>query len=106
MKAELVIEHGQAKFVRPVYLKPTAKSRLTVEIDEEDIMPSRDWFPALRSLQDIPKHKPSQPDAAGSPMQAIFNEILGSQAIERPASSIGDDHQLLLDTLEDRYLGR
>lgn len=103
MKAELIIEHGQVKFVQPIYLKPTAHSRLTVEIDEEDIMPSKDWFPAP---QDTPKGKPAQPAAADSPMQAIFNEILGSQAIERPGSSIGDDHQLLLDALEDRYFGR
>lgn len=103
MKAELIIEHGQVKFVQPIYLKPTAHSRLTVEIDEEDIMPSRDWFPAP---QDTPKGKPAQPAAADSPMQAIFNEILGSQAIERPGTSIGDDHQLLMDALEDRYFGR
>lgn len=103
MKAELIIERGQAKFAQPIYLKPTAKSRLAVEIDDEDIMPSRDWFPAL---QDIPQRKPAQPAAAGSPMQAIFNDILGSQAIERPGASIGDDHQALLDALEDRYFGR
>lgn len=103
MKAELIIEHGQAKFVRPVYLKPNAKTRLTVEIDERDIAPTRDWL--LDDLES-PERKPGKPDATGSVMQAIFNEILGDQAIERPGSSIADDHQLLMEALEERYFGR
>lgn len=103
MKAELIIEHGQAKLVRPVYLKPNAKTRLTVEIDEKDIAPTRDWRP---EDLDLPKRPFGQPDASGSPMQAIFNEILGEQAIERPGSSVADDHQLLMEALEERYFGR
>ena len=103
MRAELIIEHGQAKLISPIYLKPTAKTKLIIDIDDEDVAPLRDWLPDDSVLQ---KRKPGRPDANGSPMQAIFNEILGEQAIERPASSIGDDHQLLMEALEERYYGR
>lgn len=103
MRAEIIIEHGQAKLITPIYLKPTAKATLVVEIDEADVLPTRDW------LQDDVKLSPiryERPDAKGSPMQTIFNEILGEQAIERPGSSIGDDHQLLMEGIEERYYGR
>jgi hypothetical protein len=103
MQAELIIEHGQAKFISPVYLKPTAKMKLVVDINEEDIAPTRDWLPEDLGL---PQRKFDKPDASASPMQAIFNEILGDQAIERPSSSIGDDHQTLMEAYEERYLGR
>lgn len=103
MQAELIIEHGQAKLLKPVYLKASAKMKLVVEINEADIAPTRDWLPEGITL---PQRQLVKPDASGSPMQTIFNEILGDQAIERPASSIGDDHQLLMEALEERYYGR
>lgn len=103
MQAELIIEHGQAKLVSPVYLKPNAKMKLLVEINEEDIAPTRDWFPEDLGL---PQEKLGKPEISGSAMQTIFNEILGDQAIERPASSIGDDYQTLMEAFEERYLGR
>jgi hypothetical protein len=103
MQAELIIEHGQAKLLSPVYLRASAKMKLVVEINEEDIAPTRDWLPEEMIM---PQRQPGKPDASGSPMQAIFNQILGDQAIERPASSIGDDHQLLMEAIEKRYYGR
>lgn len=103
MQAELIIEHGQAKFIKPVYLKHTAKTKLVVDINEEDIAPTRDWLPEDLEL---PQRKLGKPDASASPMQVIFNEILGDQAIERPSSSIGDDYQTLMEAYEERYLGR
>lgn len=103
MRAEIIIEHGQAKFISPVYLNPTARTKLVVEIDEKDVAPTRDWLPEDLSSQ---QRKLGKPEASGSPMQAIFNEILGEQAIERPGSSIGDDHQLLMESIEERYYGR
>ncbi len=103
MQAELIIEHGQAKLLSPVYLKASAKMKLVVEISEEDVAPTRDWLPEGIIM---PQRQPRKPDASGSPLQAIFNQILGDQAIERPASSIGDDHQLLMEAIEERYHGR
>jgi len=103
MQAELIIEHGQVKLLKPVYLKASAKMKLVVEINEEDVAPTRDWLPEGISL---PQRQLGKPDASGSPMQAIFNQILGEQAIERPASSIGDDHQMLMEAIEERYYGR
>jgi hypothetical protein len=103
MRAELIIEHGQVKFTSPVYLKPTAKMKLVVEINEEDIAPTRDWLPDDLVL---PQRTLDKPIAIDSPMQTIFNEILGDQAIERPSSSIGDDHQTLMEAYEERYHGR
>ena len=103
MQAELIIEHGQAKLVSPVYLRPSAKMTLVVEINDADIVPTRDWLPDGIAL---PQRQLVKPYASGSPMQAILNQILGDQAIERPASSIGDDHQLLMEAFEERYYGR
>lgn len=102
-EAELIIEHGQAKLISPVYLKSTANTKLVIDIDEKDVAPTRDWLPDGLSL---PQRKLGKPEASGSPMQAIFNEILGEQAIERTESSIGDDHQLLMESIEERYFGR
>jgi hypothetical protein len=44
MQAELVIEFGQAKLITPVYLKAHAPTHIKIEIPEELIAPSRDWF--------------------------------------------------------------
>jgi hypothetical protein len=103
MRAELIIEHGQARLLSPVYLKASAKMKLAVEINEEDVAPTRDWLPEEMIL---PQRQLSKPDASGSPMQTIFNQILGDQAVERPASTIADDHQMLMEATEERYYGR
>jgi len=103
MRAELIIEHGQARLLSPVYLKASAKMKLAVEINEEDVAPTRDWLPEEMIL---PQRQLGKPDASGSPMQTIFNEILGDQAVERPASTIADDHQMLMEAIEERYSGR
>lgn len=103
MKAEVVIERGQARLLSPVYLKADAKARWVVEIDDAEVLPPRDWFPEETAL---PVRQPRKPDASTSPMQAVFNQILGEQALERPGASIGDDHQLLLDAVEQRHWGR
>ncbi len=109
MQVEVIIEHGRAMLAKPVYLKPTAPSRLVLEIDDEYVAPGRDWFEEefaqlkeIRSQNTVTK----VPDATNSPVQARFNAILGPLAKERPSSSIGDDHQTLLDALEERYFGR
>jgi len=103
MRAELIIEHGQAKLLSSVYLKASAKIKLAVEINEEGVAPSRDWLPEEMIL---PQRQLGKPDASGSPMQTIFNDILGDQAVERPASTIADDHQMLMEAIEERYSGR
>jgi len=109
MQVEVIIEHGRAMLAKPVYLKPTAPARMVLEIDDEYVAPGRDWFEdefaELRKMRaQITTSR--VPDAANSPVQARFNAILGPLAKERPGSSIGDDHQMLLDALEERYLGR
>jgi hypothetical protein len=102
MQAELIIQHGQAKFTSPVYLKPTAKIRMIVEINDEDVVPTRDWYPEGLQLVQRPATKP---DATNSPMQNTFNQILGDLALERPGASIGDDYQTLMEAYEERYNG-
>ena len=77
--------------------------RLTVEIDEEGFAPERDWCSGSSTMQNI---DPVKPDAGKSPMQAIINQILGEQAVERAGSTIADDHQILMEALEERCLGR
>ena len=102
MQAELIIQHGLAKFTAPVYLKPTAKIKMVVDINDEDIAPMRDWYP--EGLQ-LDQRLPTKPDATNSPMQAIFNDILDDLALERPSASIGDDYQTLMEAYEERYRG-
>lgn len=104
MQAELIIQHGQAKFTSPVYLKPTAKTKVLVDIKDEDIEPTRDWYP--EGLQQPMQRQPAKPDSTNSPMQEIFNQILGDLAVERPGASIGDDYQTLMEAYEKRYNGR
>lgn len=108
MKVELINQHGQAMLAKPVYLKPSAPTRLVLEIADEYVAHSRDWYEHGFT---IPEQVPSQakalvPDDTNSPVQRKFNAILGPLAMERPAASIGDDHQMLLEALEEKYSGR
>ena len=104
MQAELVIQHGQAKLIQSLYLKPNARNKWVFEINDEDIEPSRDWY--AEEERAAAAHPATKPDAANSPMQARFNQILGDLAIERPSASIGDDHQTLMEAYEHRLDGR
>lgn len=99
MKAQLVIEKGQARLLRPIYLKPSAPSHFEIEIPEEALASPRDWFP-----DELSALEPQPPKPIG--LQEELNEILGSLARVRPGGSIGDDHQALLDAMEERYVGR
>ena len=102
MQAELVIEFGQAKLMTPVYLKAHAPIHIKIEIPEELIAPSRDWFIDPPSDQ-MPKRVP---EATAGSLQEKINAILGPLAKVRYSSSIGEDHQMHMDALEERYLGR
>jgi len=105
MQIKIAISQGQAKLLAPVYLKPDAPSIYYIDIPDEMVEPSRDWF--QEKLEDsVVKHKDhaSIPDAVPGSLQARFNEILGSMARVRPGTSIGEDHQMVMDTLEARYL--
>lgn len=104
MQAELVIEHGQAKLVQPLYLKPDAPNRWVIEVNDEDIDAGRDWY--AEEGRAAAAGPATTPDATNSPMQARFNQILGDLAVERPGASIGDDHQTLMEAYEQRLDGR
>jgi len=108
MKVELINQHGRAMLASPVYLKPTAPARLVLEIDDEYVAHSRDWhedeFAGPERVRS--QGKARVPDATNSEVQKRFNAILGPLAKERPSGSIGDDHQMLLEALEEKYCGR
>lgn len=101
MQAELVIEFGQAKLITPVYLKPHAPAHIKIEIPEELIEPSRDWFIERDSVQEVKR----VPEAQAGSLQERLNTILGPLAKVRLSSSIGEDHQMYMDALEERYFG-
>lgn len=104
MKAELVFHLGQVRLAEPLYLKPDAPTRISVEVAEEWIAPSRDWFPEeFRSL--APKLA-RRPAAMPGSLQEELNRLLGPLAVTRSAASIGDDHQSYLEAIEERYLER
>ncbi len=103
MKAELIIENGQARLLTPVYLKPGASNRFEIEIPDDALEDQRDWYP---DEMDRREPKAVKPPAQPGSLQEELNNILGDLARIRPASSIGDDHHMLLEALEERYAGR
>lgn len=104
MQAELIFDHGQVRLAQPLYLRPEAPSRLVITIPEDHLAPLRDWYPA--ELAPLPRFTPQRPPATPGSLQEELNGLLGPLAVTRPASSIGDDHQLYLEAIEERYLGR
>lgn len=104
MKIEIILEKGQARLASPVYLKADAPDRFFIEVNDDYITSSRDLMP--EEIQNEFARQPGQPAAEPGSLQAKFNEILGPYAHTRPGSSIGDDHQTLLEALEQRYHGR
>lgn len=42
MQAEIIVQNGQVKFVRPINLKPDAPMRYRVEIPDDALMEIRD----------------------------------------------------------------
>ncbi|MBK1706884.1 hypothetical protein [Halochromatium glycolicum] len=104
MQAELIFDHGQVRLAQPLYLKPEAPSHVVITIPEEHLAPPRDWYP--EELAPLPRFTPQRPPAAPGSLQEELNNLLGPLAVTRAASSIGDDHQLYLEALEERYLGR
>jgi len=107
MQVKIAINQGQARLLNPVYLKPGAPSIYYIDIPDEMLDTSRDW------VQKEPKRPLGSrkdhaiiPDAKPGSLQDRFNEILGSMARVRPGTSIGEDHQMVMDTLEARYLDR
>jgi len=103
VKAHVIIEKGQARLVKPVYLKPDAPTCFEVEIPDEVVLESRDW-----SVEGLSDATPTggKPAAKPGSLQAELNDILGDLARVRPGTSIGDDHHILLEAMEDRYAGR
>lgn len=45
MKTESIFEQDQVRLLTPLYLKPEARSRITIAIPDEDIASNRDWYP-------------------------------------------------------------
>ena len=45
-----------------------------------------------------------RPAATPGSLQEELNSLLGPLAVTRPARSIGDDHRLYLEAIEERYL--
>jgi len=103
MKAELIIENGQARLLTPIYLKAAASKRFEIEIPDEALEVLRDWYPDELSK---PVPKSVKPPAQPGSLQEELNGVLGALARIRPGVSIGDDHQMLLEALEGRYAGR
>ena len=102
MKAQLIIEKGQARLLRPIYLKPSAPTHFEIDIPEEAVAAPRDWFADEPSSAATQSAKPvARPDS----LQEELNEILGPLARVRSGASIGDDHQMLLDAMEERQVG-
>ncbi|OQX07948.1 MAG: hypothetical protein BWK76_24230 [Desulfobulbaceae bacterium A2] len=102
MQAEIVLAHGQAKLLRPIYLKPEAPAHFCIEVPDDAIMGSRDIY----TEDFVQKVAPHVPTAEPGSLQERLNHILGKFAIARPGASIGDDYQTLQDALEERYNGR
>lgn len=103
MKAELVFNLGQVRLAAPLYLKADAPIHMTIEVAEEYIAPSRDWFPEEFRLP--PTVAARRPPAKPGSLQEELNIILGPLALTRPGASIGDDHQSYLEAIEERYFG-
>lgn len=97
MQVKIAISQGQARLLDPVYLKPDAPSFFYIDVPDEMLAPS-----PVNSLKD----HTIIPDANPGSLQDSFNKILGSMARIRQGSSIGEDHQMLMDALEVRYLDR
>lgn len=107
MQLKISIHQGQARLLNPVYLKPDAPSIYSIDIPDDMVAPSRDWFSQEVREQINHFKKPTQvPEAAPGSLQARLNKILGNMAKVRPAASIGEDEQMLKDALEERYFGR
>lgn len=104
MKVEIILEKGQMRLASPVYLKADVPHRFVIEVNDDYIASSRDRMPAEFQNEFTDQH--SVPEAKPGSLQARFNEILGQYAHTRSGASIGDDHQTLLEALEQRYYGR
>ncbi len=102
MRAEILIQLGQAKLLNPLYLKPEAPTHYQIEVPDDALLYDRDY----------PEEQPRPADVAIMPaarpgsLQERLNELLGPLAIIRPNASIGDDYQTVQDALEERYFGR
>jgi hypothetical protein len=103
MKAEVIIENGQARLLKPIYLKPAASKRFEIEIPDEALEVPKDWYPDELSK---PVPKSVKPPAQPGSLQEELNGVLGALSRIRLGASIGDDHQMLLEALEERYAGR
>jgi len=107
MQVKISIRQGQVRLLAPVYLKPDAPSIYCIDVPDEMLAPSRDWFQKeIKTQLQSNKTQTIKPDAKPGSLQERFNHILGKMAKVRPGTSIGEDHQILMDALEDRYLGR
>lgn len=103
MQAEIIIQHGQAKLLHPLYLKSDAPTHYKLEIPDDVLVEVRDWHPeGLKFPQPLQQPPTAQPGS----LQERFNQILGKLAMIRSGASIGDDFQMLQDALEERYFGR
>lgn len=107
MKAKVVINEGQARFSHPLYLKPNAPMVYYLEVPDENVAPSRDWVPfECKERKEKMANAPVVPQAKSGGLQEQFNHILGHMTTIRKSASIGDDHQVLMDALEERYDAR
>lgn len=106
MRAEILITNGRMQLLTPVHLKPDAPSHYYIEVPDDAIQDSRDWFVDEFNPKEGTETVPHQPKASQGSFQARLNQILGNLARTRPGASIGDDYQTLQDTMKDRYFGR
>lgn len=102
MQAEVLISHGHAKLLRPVYLKPDAPTLYLIEIPDNDVSLNRDWF----SEESNNPSSVHLPESRPGSLQERYNQLLGKLAKTRAGASIGDDFQTLQDALEERYNGQ
>ncbi|MGB2903711.1 MAG: hypothetical protein WBJ68_02330 [Candidatus Dechloromonas phosphoritropha] len=102
MRAEILIQLGQAKLLNPLYLKPDAPTHYHIEVPDDALLYARDYLEEQSRPADVGKVPAARPGS----LQERLNQLLGPLAKIRPSASIGDDYQTVQDALEERYFGR
>ena len=102
MRAEILIQLGQAKLLNPLYLKPDAPTHYHIEVPDDALLYARDYLEDRPRPADFAKVPVARPGS----LQERLNHLLGPLAKIRPGASIGDDYQTVQDALEERYFGR
>jgi len=97
MQIEAIYNHGILTFSQPVdFYKQPLKVMVEVPNHVANIPPPQ-W------LKRIDFKAERIPAAKEGSLQARFNEILGQHAKERAGSSVGEDHQMRMEVLWEKY---